>query len=231
MDSQFDRVKMVYGVDYIDRLINKKIILFGLGGVGSFVAESLVRTGIHHIDLVDNDVVKESNLNRQLIALNDTLGQKKVDLVENRLKKINKDVEIKKYDFFYNELTKDLIDYKKYDYIIDAIDTVSSKMLLIETAKKFNINIISSMGTGNKTNPMCIDVCDIYNTKICPLAKVIRSECKKRNIHNLKVVYSIEEAKKNIIDEDGRHIPGSAIFVPATAGLIIAYEVIKDLLN
>ncbi len=231
MYNQFDRVKMIYGNDYIDKLKNKKIILFGLGGVGSFVAESLVRTGIHQIDILDNDVVKESNINRQLIALIDTIGQKKVDLMEERLKKINKDVIINKYDFCYNESTKDLIDYKKYDYIIDAIDTVSNKMILIETAKRLDINIISSMGTGNKINPMCLEVSDIYDTKICPLAKVIRSECKKRNIKDLKVVYSIEESKKNVIDESGRHVPGSIIFVSATAGLIIASEVIKDLLS
>ena len=230
MIEQFDRVKMIYGDEYLKKIIDKKIILFGLGGVGSFVAESLVRTGIKYIDIVDNDIIKSSNINRQIIALNTNIGQKKVDVMENRLKSINNDVVVKKYDIFYENNTQKLFDLKKYDYIIDAIDVISSKILLIKNAKDLNINVISSMGTGNKIDPTFLKVSDIYNTKICPLAKVVRQMCKKMGIKNLKVVYSEEEIKKNIIEDCGRHIPGSAIFVPASCGLLISNCVINDLL-
>ena len=221
-----NRTKELIGKDALEKLKNSRIAIFGIGGVGGYAAEALVRTGVGKIDVIDNDTINETNLNRQIISLHSTIGQYKVDVMAKRALDINPDIKITTYKTFFNEDTINEFDFSKYNYVIDAIDTVKSKLLLIETCKKLNIPIISSMGTGNKLNPTKFEIEDISKTSVCPLARVIRVELKKRGIKNLKVLYSKETPIKT-----SQRTPGSISFVPPSAGLIIASEVIKDLID
>ncbi|MBE7708505.1 MAG: tRNA threonylcarbamoyladenosine dehydratase [Cyanobacteria bacterium SIG27] len=221
----FDRTKNLIGENALEKLASSKVAVFGIGGVGGYVVEALVRAGIGEIDLIDNDTINLTNLNRQIVALHSTIGQFKVDVMELRAKDINPDVKINSFKTFFDKNTINQFDFSKYDYIIDAIDSVKSKLLLIEAAKKLNIPIISSMGTGNKLDPTKFQIADISKTSVCPLARVIRVELKKRGIKNLKVLYSTEAPIKT-----GSRTPSSISFVPPAAGLIIASEVVKDLI-
>ena len=228
--DRFERTTRIFGIDNMNKLKNARILLFGIGGVGGYVAESLVRCGIGTIGLVDNDTVNITNLNRQIIATLNTVGLKKTDAMTQRIKSINPDCNVITYDMFFMPECNE-IDFSSYDYVVDAIDTVTAKIEIIKRCNELNIPVISSMGTGNKTHPEMLEVCDIYKTSVCPLAKVMRKELKARGIKKLKVVYSKEEPIKYSIDENGRHAPGSCAFVPATAGLIIASEVVRDLIG
>lgn len=216
------------GKDSMDKLKNSKIAIFGLGGVGSFAAEAIIRSGIQNIDIFDGDVVDETNINRQLIATTGTIGVPKVKVMKERMLDINPDSKISDHKcFFCAENEKDY-DFKKYDYVIDAIDTITSKILIIKKAVSCGVPIISSMGTGNKLNPLAFEVTDISKTSVCPLAKVMRRELKKIGIKNLKVLYSKE---KPVYTPKERKVNASISFVPSVAGLILAGEVIKDLIK
>ncbi len=230
--GEFEREELIIGKEKIEKLKNKKVAIFGIGGVGSYVVEGLARAGVQNFVLVDNDVVAISNINRQLIALHSTIGMDKVEVAKNRILDINPSANVEIRKEFYSKDTNDWLD-NSIDYIIDAIDTVSSKLDLIEQAKKLNIHIISCMGTGNKLDPTRFEITDISKTSVCPLAKIMRKELKNRGIKNVKVLYSKEEPIKAIVEgeENGRHAPGSISFVPSVAGLIIAGEVIKDFIK
>jgi len=236
MSDQFSRTAMLIGSDGVCRLQSARVALFGVGGVGSFTAEALIRAGVGRLDLFDNDIVCESNLNRQLIALRSTLGQYKVDAAKARLLDINPEAEIGAYRVFYLPENAHETDLSRYDYIIDCIDTVSAKIDLAVRAAALGIPIIASMGTGNKLDPTAFEVADISRTSVCPLARVMRQELKKRGIQHLKVVYSREIPRTPVAEESlevpqagRRSTPGSISFCPSVAGLIIAGEVIKDL--
>ncbi len=231
--DRFKRTEILIGKPALDKLAQAKVIVFGVGGVGSFVCEALVRGGIGNLTIVDNDSVAESNINRQLIAMTSTVGQAKVHVMAQRIADINPDCNITPLQRFY---TRDReIDLSEYDYIIDAIDTVSSKLTLAEEASRLNIPIISCMGTGNKLDPTQFEIADINKTSVCPLARVMRRELKARGIKKLKVLYSKEPAMKpaECINENPtkRQTPGSVSFVPPVAGMIIAGEVIKDIMK
>lgn len=214
----------------IDRLRNSKVAVFGVGGVGGYAVEALVRSGIGNIDVFDADTVSVSNLNRQIIATESTVGRDKVEVIKERILDIDSSIKVGAYKLFYSVETADNIDLSSYDYIIDAIDTVTSKLELIERAKKCGVKIISSMGTGNKLNPAMLEISDIYKTSVCPLARVMRTELKKRGIKNLKVLFSKEEPIRAVTDTaNSRHSPASVSFVPSVAGLIIAGEVVCDI--
>lgn len=231
MDNRFSRTELLLGKENMEKLSRCRVAVFGVGGVGGYAFEALVRSGVGEIDIFDNDKVDITNLNRQIIATNENIGTYKVDAAYNRAKIINPEIKINKHCVFYDKESAEGFDFSCYDYIIDAIDSVSSKLLLIENAVKSGVPIISSMGTGNKLNPTLLEVSDIYKTSVCPLAKVMRYELKKRGIKNLKVVYSKEEPIKITAQNDTKKTIGSISFVPATAGLIIASEVIKGLTN
>ena len=228
MDS-FIRTEHLLGSDNMEKIRNSYIAIFGIGGVGGYVVEALARCGINHIDLIDHDVVSITNINRQIIATLDTIGLKKVDVMKKRILSINKDAIVNTYDIFFLSENANQFDFSQYDYVIDAIDTVSAKIELVLACKQAGTPIISSMGTGNKLNPSMLEVSDISKTSVCPLARVMRRELKKRNIHHLKVIYSKEEPVKVYEEGAKRGIPCSNSFVPASAGLLIASEVIKDL--
>ncbi|MCR5265709.1 MAG: tRNA threonylcarbamoyladenosine dehydratase [Cyanobacteria bacterium RUI128] len=233
MLDQFSRTELLIGKEGVEKLQNSYVAVFGLGGVGGHCVEALVRSGVGKIDLIDNDTVAVTNLNRQLFATQKTIGRYKTDVAEERLKEINPEVEIVKHQTFYTPETADEFDFSKYDYVVDAIDTVVGKLSLIEKSKEYNVPIICSMGAGNKMDPTKFEVADISKTSVCPLAKVIRQELKKRKIKKVKVVYSkelpIKPAKSN--EETVKHqIPGSNAFVPSVVGLIMAGEVIKDII-
>lgn len=235
MNNQFLRTEMLIGKDAVEKLNNSRVAVFGVGGVGGYVVEALSRAGVGNIDIIDNDTISVSNLNRQIIALNSTVGKNKVDVLKARLLDINPNLKVETYKCFFTRNTE--FDFSKYDYVVDAIDTVVGKLELITRAKSANVPIICSMGTGNKMNPTMFEVADISKTSVCPLAKVIRQELKKRRIKKVKVVYSKEMPLKPIFTEDmdvetkgGRIAPASNSFCPAVAGLIIASEVIKDLI-
>ena len=230
MNSQFSRTELLIGTENIEKLHNSKVAVFGVGGVGSFVVEGLVRAGIGNLVLVDKDVVDITNLNRQLIATRKTIGKPKVEVAKERVLDINPDVNIVTFQEFFMPETEGIID-DSIDYIVDAIDTVTAKIELVVRANKLNIPIISSMGTGNKLDPTKFEVDDIYNTTVCPLAKVMRKELRTRGIKELKVVYSKEEPIKLKFGSEDEKVPGSISFVPSVAGLIIAGEVIKDLIK
>lgn len=233
MENQFSRTELIIGKEAQIKLNNSKVIVFGVGGVGSYIVEGLARAGVGHIVIVDNDTISESNINRQLIALHSTIGQAKVDVVKKRVLDINPNAIIDTYQEFVLLDSKDYFD-ESFDYVIDAIDTVSAKINIIERAKKYNVPIISSMGTGNKLDPTRFEITDIQKTSVCPLAKVIRKELAKKGIKRVKVLYSKEEPLKidSGANEEGvKRIPGSISFVPSVAGLIIAGEVIKDLIK
>lgn len=232
MENIFSRTELLLGKDKIEELKSKKVLIFGIGGVGGYVCEALARSGIGSFDLVDNDKVSISNINRQIIATTKTIGLYKCESMKERIQSINPSAIVNTYNVFYTKDNQDIFDFNNYDYIIDCIDTVSSKLLIIEKATVLNKNIISSMGTGNKINPMMLEISDISKTSVDPLAKVMRYELKKRNIKHLKVLYSKElpmKLEEEIINENNKIIPGSISFVPSAAGLIIASEVIKDL--
>ena len=229
--EQFARTELLIGKDGVQKLKDSKVAIFGIGGVGSFVLEGLARAGVGKFILVDNDDVSETNINRQLIATHKTVGKAKVEVAKERVLEINPNAEIEIYKEFFMPETVGIID-ESVSYIVDAIDTVTAKLELVERANKMNIPIISSMGTGNKLDPTRFEISDIYDTSVCPLAKVMRKELKARNINNLKVLYSKEKPiKTNIIDENGKLIPGTISFVPSVAGLIIAKEVVFDLIQ
>lgn len=231
MENQFSRTKLLIGDDGIKKLNNAKVAIFGVGGVGSYVLEALTRAGVGNIIIVDNDVISESNINRQIIATHSTIGKDKVEVAKNRALDINPNVKIDAFKVFYNNENNNIID-KSVDYIIDCIDTISSKIDLVVMAKKLNIPIISSMGAGNKLDPTKFEITDISKTSVCPLAKIMRKELRNRNIKNLKVVYSKEEPiKVSMVNEENKKVPGSISFVPSVAGLIIASEVVKDILK
>lgn len=237
MENQFERTELLIGKDGVEKLKNSRAAVFGIGGVGGFTAEALVRSGIGSIDIIDNDTVALSNINRQIIAAHSTLGRLKVDVAEERFLDINPDLKVRKYPVFYTPETSAQFDFTQYDYIVDAIDTVTGKIELIMNAEKAGTPIISSMGAGNKLDPTLFEVTDIYKTSVCPLARVMRSELKKRGIKKLKVVYSKEapitplSGEKNNGEKFRRQTPGSAAFVPSVAGLIIAGEIVKDIIE
>ncbi len=232
---QFDRTRLLLGDEAMDKLKNSRIAVFGIGGVGGHAAEALARSGVGAIDIIDNDKVSITNINRQLIATLDTVGKNKVDVMKDRITSINPECKVIPHECFFLPETKDRFDFNDYDYVIDAVDTVTAKLQLVESAKETDTPIISSMGAGNKLSATGFMVEDIYKTSVCPLAKVMRRELKKRGIDGLKVVYSKEEPiiPKEIIAEEGgkRALPGSVAFVPSVVGLIIAGEVIKDLIG
>lgn len=229
----FSRFELLVGEDNIQKLNQAHVIVFGVGGVGGYVVEALVRSGIGHITIVDNDVISLSNLNRQIIATQETIGQKKVDVMKKRILSIHPKCDVTTLDMFYLPETANQIDLSQYDYVVDAIDTITSKIELAVRCDQ-KIPLISSMGTGNKMNPALLQVSDIYKTSVCPLAKVMRRELKKRRVKHLKVVYSQELPMKPFASDEIPHkrtIPGSTAFVPSSAGLLIASEVVKDLLK
>lgn len=223
MSEQFSRTELLLGNESMERLANSRVAVFGVGGVGGYVVEALVRSGIGAIDLIDSDIVSESNLNRQIIALQSTIGTFKVDAMKERIMDINPNCQVIAHRCFYLPETAEQFDFTQYDYVVDAVDTVTAKIELVMQAKECNVPIISSMGAGNKLNPAEFEVADIYKTSVCPLAKVMRRELKKRGVKTLKVVYSKEEPAKKCTQ------PGSTAFVPSVVGLIIASEVVKDI--
>ena len=248
MLNQFSRTQLLYGQDNMRRLAASRVAVFGIGGVGGYVVEALARSGVGALDLIDDDRVCITNLNRQILATRKTVGKYKVDAAEERIREINPECEVRTYKTFYLPETQDQFDFHDYDYVVDAIDTVSGKLAIIENAKKAGVPVISSMGAGNKVNPAALEVADIYETSVCPLARVMRRECRKRGIDSLKVVYSRETPIRPLEDmsiscrqhcvcppgtvrkcTQRRDIPGSTAFVPSVAGLIIAAEVVKDL--
>lgn len=240
--NKFARTKLLLGQDGIDKLQASRVAVFGVGGVGGYVCEALVRSGIGTFDIIDNDKVCESNINRQIIATTKTIGRDKVDVMRERMQDINPDVTVNIHKCFFLPENADEFPFEEYDYVVDAVDTVTAKIALVMKCKEKNVPIISSMGAGNKLDASAFKVSDIYKTKVCPLAKVMRHELKKRGVKKLKVVYSEELPLTPINDgtnvcekEDStivkRATPGSVAFVPSVAGLIIAGEVVKDLTN
>lgn len=242
METQFSRTQLLLGEEALDKLKNARVAVFGVGGVGGYVCEALVRSGIGAFDLIDSDEVCLSNLNRQIIATRSSVGRYKVDVMKERMLDINPDVDVRVYKCFFLPENADEFPFAEYDYVIDAVDTVTAKIELVMKCQKENVPIISSMGAGNKIEASAFKVADIYKTKTCPLAKVMRHELKKRGVKKLKVVYSEEKPITPIAEStentqaveasartQRRSTPGSLAFVPSVAGLIIAGEVVKDL--
>lgn len=249
MEYQFSRTGLLLGEAAVDYLNTCRVAVFGVGGVGGFTVEALARSGIGTIDIIDNDKVCLSNINRQIIATHKTIGQDKVDVMKERILEINPNAVVNVYKCFFLPETRKQFDFTKYDYVVDAVDTVTAKLELVMACEEAKVPIISSMGAGNKLDPTAFEVADIYKTSVCPLAKVMRRELKKRGVVKLKVVYSKEEAltprilENCVSEEDAKDLanledsrntrkratPGSIAFVPSVAGLIIAGEVIKDL--
>ena len=257
MKEQFQRTEMLIGKEALEKLFQAHVAVFGVGGVGGYVVEALARAGIGALTLIDHDTFSESNLNRQILATHDTIGRRKVDVAKERILSINPDCKVSTMPVFVltadakekaaaeapdpeNEKLDfqsiDSFDFSCYDYVVDAIDTVTGKLAIIEKAKREGVKVISCMGTGNKMDPTEFRVADLYKTSVCPLAKVMRRECKKRGIESLKVVYSTEEPIKPVKQEEQnenvrqKDVPGSNSFTPAAAGLVIASEVVKDLI-
>ena len=233
METQFSRTELLVGIEGIEKLRAAHIAVFGIGGVGGYVVEALVRSGIGAIDLIDNDKVVLSNLNRQIIATHSSIGKYKVDAAEERIHDINPNCKVYKYKTFFTPETSSEFDFTNYDYVVDAIDTVIGKLEIIQRAKNAGVPVISSMGAGNKLHPEMFEIADISKTSVCPLAKVIRQVLKKRKISKVKVVFSKETPIKPEESEEKstskRQIPGSISFVPSAVGLIIAGEVIRDI--
>ena len=248
MLNQFSRTQLQFGAEGMEKLYHARVAVFGIGGVGGYTVEALARSGVGELDLIDDDRVCLTNVNRQIFATRKTVGQYKVDVAEERILEINPKAIVHKYKTFYAPQTADQFDFTQYDYVVDAIDTVTGKLELVEQAQKAGVPIISSMGAGNKVDPPALDVADIYETSVCPLARVMRQELKKRGIEKLKVVYSKEPPLTPIDDmtiscrthcicppgtarkcTQRRQVPGSNAFVPSVVGLIIAGEVVKDL--
>ena len=234
MREQFSRTAMLLGGDAIEKLLSSRVAVFGIGGVGSYIAEALARAGVGVLDIVDSDVVSLSNVNRQLIATHSTVGRYKVDVAAERIRDINPECVVHAKRTFFLPETESEFDFSAYDYIADAVDTVTAKLALVSAANRAGVPIISCMGAGTKLDPSAFRVADIYETSVCPLAKVMRAECRKRGIKSLKVVYSKEPPlapKFSADDPNRRAAPGSAPFVPGAAGLIMAGEIIKDLIS
>lgn len=250
MLNQFSRTELLFGNEAMDKLQNSRVAVFGIGGVGGYVCEALVRSGVYHFDLIDDDQVCLTNLNRQIIATRKTIGQYKVDVMRERILEINPDADVSVHKCFFLPENADEFPFEEYDYVVDAVDTVTAKIELVMKAQEKGVPIISSMGAGNKLDPSAFKVADIYKTRVDPLARVMRREMKKRGVKKLKVVYSEEDPKRPIEDmsvscrnncicppgaqhkcTERRDIPGSTAFVPSVAGLIIAGEVIKDLIK
>jgi len=235
MNSQFARTALLLGDEAIERLRSARVAVFGVGGVGGYAVEALARSGVGTLDLIDNDTVSLTNLNRQIIALHSTLGMQKVDVAAARALDINPDMTVNRHCCFYLPETAQQFDFSEYDFVIDAIDTVKGKLELVMQCKAAGVPLIASMGAGNKLDPTAFRTADIFSTKVCPLARVMRCELKKRGVRRLRVVYSEEVPvqPQTLPQEDaaaGKHsVPGSAAFVPSVAGLIIAGEVIKEL--
>ena len=235
MADRFSRLELLIGGDALERLKEARVAVFGVGGVGGYAVEALARSGIGALDLIDNDTVSESNINRQIIATDETLGQFKVDVAEKRIRSINPDCVVRTYKTFFLPETADEFDFSAYDHVVDAIDTVSGKLEIVARAAFAGTPVISSMGAGNKLDPTAFEIADIAKTSVDPLARVMRRELRKRGIEHLKVVYSKEKAisPTGATGEESskRSIPGSAAFVPSVVGLIIAGEVIKDIIR
>lgn len=238
MADWLSRTHLVLGTAAVSVLSHSRVAVFGIGGVGGSVAEALARSGVGAIDLVDSDVVELTNLNRQVIATRETLGMPKVDAMAARIADINPQCQVAAHRCFYSSETKSRFDFTHYDYVVDAVDTVTAKLQLIEEAQRCGTPIICSMGAANKLDPSAFEAADIYGTSVCPLAKIVRKECRKRGVKRLKVVYSKEPVRQPIDDvssgipADGRHtVPGSVSFVPPAVGLILAGEVVKDLIG
>ena len=239
MEDQYIRTRLLLGKTVMERLANARVAVFGVGGVGGYTVEALARSGIGALDLIDNDTVSLSNLNRQIIALHSTIGRSKVDVAADRVRDINPAIRVTTHNTFFLPENADTFDFTQYDYVVDAIDTVTGKLELIARCKKACTPIISAMGTGNKLDPTRLEVTDLARTTMCPLARIMRKECHTRGIDHVKVVYSREEALTPLDDNGNplpapegstrRSIPGSTAFVPSAAGLIIAAEVVKDL--
>ncbi len=248
MLNQFSRTQLLYGAEAMEKLASSRVAVFGIGGVGGYVVEALARSGVGTLDLIDDDKVCLTNINRQILATRKTVGRYKVDVAEERVHEINPRCTVNTYKTFFLPDTQDQFDFREYDYVVDAIDTVTGKLAIVEKAKEAGVPVISSMGAGNKLDASQFEVADIYKTSICPLAKVMRRECRKRGIKSLKVVYSKEEPVTPLEDmsiscrqhcicppgtarkcTERRDIPGSTAFVPSVVGLIIAGEVINDL--
>lgn len=235
MINEFSRSELLLGTEAMDRIKKSKIIIFGIGGVGSYVAEALARSGVGSLTLVDNDDVSITNINRQLVALHSTIGMKKTEVMKRRIADINPAACVNTAEIFYDAETADYFDFKRYDYIVDAIDTVTSKILIAVRAQEAGTPVISSMGAGNKINPSGFEVADLFETSVCPLARVMRRELKVRGVKKLKVVYSKEMPRKPCMESDEvsskKQVPGSMAFVPSIAGLTAAGEIIKDICN
>lgn len=237
MLSEFSRLEMLIGEKALEKLANSRVAVFGVGGVGGYTVEALARSGVGELDLIDNDVVSLTNINRQIVALHSTIGKYKVDVAKDRVLDINPKCKVNVFRTFYSKDDPKAFDFEKYDYVVDAIDTVTAKLALIEQTKAVNVPIICSMGAGNKLNPTLFEVEDISKTSVCPLAKVIRQELRKRKIKDVKVVYSkevplvpIQTEASQIEKVSGKtRVPASSAFVPSVVGLIIASEVVKDL--
>lgn len=230
--DQFARTEMIIGEDALKILENSHVAVFGIGGVGGFVVEGLARAGIGHFDLIDNDQVSITNLNRQIIATHKTIGCYKVEVMKERILEINPRAQVSIHKCFFLPETSQQFDFSKYSYVVDAIDTVTGKLEIITKSIQADVPVISSMGTGNKIDPSKLLITDINKTSVCPLAKVMRRECKKRNIKRLKVIFSTEDViKQKNTDEYQKPVPGSISFVPSVAGLMIAGEVVRDLIH
>lgn len=223
MKEQFERTSLLIGEEAINKLNNSKVLIFGVGGVGGYVAEALARTGVGSMTIVDKDTVSESNINRQIIALYSTVGRDKVDVLKERMLDINPNLQVDARKCFFLPENAHEFDFSQYDYIVDAVDTVTAKLQIIVQAKEAGVPVISAMGAGNKVHPEMFEIADIYKTEMCPLAKVMRRELKNRGIKKLKVVYSKE---KPVYKGD---VPGSIAFSPSVAGLLMASEVVRDL--
>ena len=234
MKEEFYRSAMLLGEEAIEKITTSRVIVFGAGGVGSFAIEALARMGVGRLDVVDSDTVARSNLNRQLIALNSTIGRKKVDVVKERVFDISPTTEIQAFDIFYDNDTKDRVNLSEYDYIVDAIDSMESKVLLIKSAAALGVPIISALSTGNKLDPTLFRVDDIYKTSVCPIAKILRKRLREEGVESLRVIYSTEQpitSKVSSAEDTKRKSIGSVPFVPSVVGLMLAREVILDIIG
>ena len=227
MENQFSRTETLIGADALAKLAKSRVAIFGVGGVGGYVVEALARAGVGNIDLIDNDDVNITNINRQIIALHSTVGKPKVEVARVRVLDINPKANVRIYKIFFTPETSKEFNFSQYDYVVDAIDSVTGKIELVMKSQDANVPIISSMGTGNKLHPEMFEIADIYKTSVCPLAKVMRTELKKRGVKKLKVLYS----KEVPIKQEGQRVPASISFTPPVAGLIMAGEVIRDLIK
>lgn len=229
--EQHIRTEMLLGKENLQRILSSRVAVFGVGGVGGYAAEAIARAGVGHIELIDSDRVSLSNINRQIIATHSTVGQYKTEAMRSRILDINPNAEVVCHSLFFDENTRDSFDFTKYDYVIDAIDSLSAKIELICTANKSGVRIISAMGAGNKLDPTRFEVSDISKTEVCPLARAVRIALRKRGVDHLKVVYSKEPPAVTLpnTDPDGKRVPASISFVPSVMGLILAGEVIKDI--